>query len=159
MVVPKPQLLFIELRVSGKDRLICDIAEKFYELGNSILIYVEAHNQAYHLDQLLWTWKQESFVPHLYVQDDVSQPEEPVIISTQNPQSYNCDVLILHDPAKPETLADFRQIIDFAELYNKDKHQASRIRFKEARDSGLFELEFQKTGEFFRNMQQNTLKT
>lgn len=42
----------------------CRIAEKAYKLGHSIYIHSDDQTQARALDELLWCWRNSSFIPH-----------------------------------------------------------------------------------------------
>ncbi len=149
----KPQLIFIELKNPNKRKAVCEITEKLYLKGRRVIIYVKDEGEAEQLDRMLWVWKQESFVPHALSSGEETT-EEAVIISTQASTPTEFDTLILYDALPIENIQTFRQIIDFAELYQKERHQASRNRFKAARDSRLFELSFVKPGAFLnRNSQ------
>ncbi len=51
---------------SQKDsnQLVCQLCEKALEQNLSIFIYTESAEQAYLLDELLWTYKADSFIAH-----------------------------------------------------------------------------------------------
>lgn len=50
--------------VEQRHLFACRLAEKAYKLGNHIYIHSDDHAQANTLDQLLWSWRKGSFVPH-----------------------------------------------------------------------------------------------
>lgn len=65
--------------VNGRPLLACRLAEKAYSLGHRVYIHTASAEQARRIDDLLWTFRQGSFVPHnLYSanNDDTS----PVLI-------------------------------------------------------------------------------
>ena len=45
-------------------RAACRIMEKAWQQGHMVWLTAESERQAEQLDQLLWTFKQDSFVPH-----------------------------------------------------------------------------------------------
>jgi len=145
--VLKPQIFFIELAVSNKAKYVCDIAELLFNKNQQIHIYTEQLKDANLLDQLLWTWKQDSFIPHTRYHE---ANDEAVLIYTGRELCDKSDALILFDPVDSQDFVNYKYIIDFAETYDKKRLQASRLRFKEARDSSLYEIEFLKLGAFLR---------
>ena len=63
----------------GRERLACRLAEKAYGLGHKVYIHAASAEHARSLDDLLWTFRQGSFVPHrLYPPESGETP--PVLI-------------------------------------------------------------------------------
>lgn len=143
------QVVFIELSVPRKNRYICDITEKLYEQGKQVHIYASQKEAVLQLSRDLWAWKPDSFVPHgvYFGNEQHNLPDEPVMITSVLPEQA-AEVLILHDPLSPEKIQGYRQVVDFAELYEKQKHLDSRKRFKAFRDHGGFDVSFTKIGAF-----------
>ncbi len=141
----KTNVFFIELPNSNKLKFVCDITEFFYNQKHSLAIYVHDQKSAIQIDQLLWTWKQDSFIPH---SRSAEQDNTPVTIYTSGDEFIDTDILIQFDPIHPDKLPRFSYVIDFAELYDKTRLNDSRRRFKELRDSDNYEIEFLKLGAF-----------
>ena len=144
----KPKIIFIELAVARKTRYICDIAEKAYNSGLTVHIYCHNSSEAARIDQELWTWKQDAFVPHNQVANLDSNDCEPVLIGTDVDFPEKAEVLILFDPADKSCFKNYKYVVDFAETYAPDKLKDSRIRYKEIRDLPEFDLSFTKLGSF-----------
>jgi DNA polymerase IIIc chi subunit len=140
----KPIVLFIELKIASKNKYVCDITEKLFLNKISVNIYANAKNTL-QLDNLLWTWKQESFIPHV-VNDGQQHPNGHVIISTSEENLVAAQAVILHDPLPAEVLQNYRLIIDFAEIYHSDKKIESRKRYKALQESGNFDIHFTQLG-------------
>ncbi|RLD17113.1 hypothetical protein DRI50_00210 [candidate division KSB1 bacterium] len=143
------QVIFIELPIPRKNRYICDITEKLFEEGKAVHIYASQKENALQLSRDLWSWKPDSFIPHSVYFGSEQEPtaDEPVVIATKLPASP-ADVIILHDPLPAEQTKDYTMVIDFAEIYEKQKHIQSRQRFKTFRDTQGFEVKFTKIGAF-----------
>lgn len=95
----------------------CRLIEKAYRQGNDIYVHVENAKQAEQLDRLLWSFREDSFVPH-----------ELVNLQTQ----ANCPVLIGHNGSPPRLMSllvnlstsqpmFFSQFERVAELINNDE--------------------------------------
>ncbi len=147
------QVVFIELSVPRKNRYVCDITEKLFVQGKKIQIFAGRKDIVLQLSRDLWVWKPDSFIPHGVYFGGPDEPlfeEEPVVVTTKlMPQ--RSDVLILYDalPVDDE-LKGFDLIVDFAEIYEKQKHLESRKRYKAFRDAPGFEVQFSKIGAFLR---------
>lgn len=152
----KQKVYFIDLPVNNKPRYVCDITEKIYSSKLSCTIYCAAEQSAQLLDKLLWTWKQESFVPHtICPSTPISDTlPEPILITSKLPIEHQTDALILFDPPEDRTLfSSYRIIIDFAETYDEVKIKQSRKRYKDLLDSGEYELNYLKLSEFLKKTQ------
>ena len=77
------EVIFIILSGTNKNRLICDLAEKFYYAKKRVIISINDKEEAKNYDQLLWTWKQSSFIPHVFIDSIQDRPEEPVVITSK----------------------------------------------------------------------------
>jgi DNA polymerase III subunit chi len=138
-----PIVLFIELKIASKDKYVCEITEKLFQNNMSTVIFCSEN--ARQLDNLLWTWKQESFIPHC-ISNEAGSVNGQVLICTSDESLPGAEALILHDPLPIETLKNYKLIIDFAEIYHSDKKLESRRRFKELRDSNAFDIHFTQLG-------------
>lgn len=71
----------------------CRLAEKAWKLGHRIHAHVDGSAEAARLDDLLWTFRQGSFVPHELVAAG-STPAAPVTIGTDAAHAPPADLLI-----------------------------------------------------------------
>src|SRR3569832_2056639 len=53
----------------GRERLACRLADKAYRLGHEVYIHARDRQHAARLDELLWTFRAGSFVPHQRVDE------------------------------------------------------------------------------------------
>jgi DNA polymerase-3 subunit chi len=62
--------------------LVCKLAEKAVQTGQPCLIFCESSAQADFLDDLLWEFDDDAFIPHQIVglEDDEDQADTPVLI-------------------------------------------------------------------------------
>ena len=119
---------------SSRALLACRLAEKAYSLKNQIYIYTPDEKQTKEVDDLLWTYRAGSFVPH---QQHEAQDDQdcPVLIGhTEAPEGLN-QVLINLDTAVPLFFSRFERVV---EIVNQDEtqRQKARDRFKFYRDRG-----------------------
>ncbi len=68
---------------------VCRLVEKVYRKGHRILLHTDDDGQAAVVDDMLWTWRQGSFIPHeVYAGDTIT--DCPVVISDR--PEYDADV-------------------------------------------------------------------
>ena len=112
--------------------LACKLAEKAWRLENTIHIHTMSRQDAEHLDKLLWTFRDGSFVPH-----DLAggETEAPVTIGFGDDPIEPRDLLITLCDDIPPFAETFPRI---AELVTSDDscRAKSRGRYATYRDHG-----------------------
>ena len=137
--------------MQNKFRHVCDIIENFYDKKITVSVLVKDNKNASSLDRQLWVWKQESFIPHIVLNEYANQPEEPVIITTNESFPVVTEALVFFDPLQSSPLDQYKYIIDFAEVYHPENLRLSRERYKKLKTLGSYNLEFFKLGAFLKN--------
>lgn len=117
----------------------CRLAEKAYRLNNTVHIHTASREQAEVLDQLLWTFRDGSFVPHELLGVPGRHTDAPVTIGFEASEIGHRDLLINLTDEVPPGASSFPRV---AELVTSDEEsrQRSRTRFVHYRDLGV-ELE------------------
>ena len=141
------KVVFIVLNSAIKSRIVCDLAEKCYLDGKRLVIFSEKKETCTSLDAMLWTWKQQSFIPHKCLDSLNEAQSEPVVLTNNIISAAEYDTLMLHDPAPIEIICQFSNIIDFAEKYDTPALEKSRQRYKKYRDQN-YSIETLQPGEF-----------
>ena len=114
--------------------LACRLAEKAYQQGRRVHLQVDSEADARYMDQLLWTFRDGSFVPHgLAGQADPRRT--PVIIGHGETAGDQQEVLINLAAEVPPFFSRFERVAE-----TLDQEQASldagRRRFRFYRDRG-----------------------
>jgi DNA polymerase-3 subunit chi len=114
--------------------LACRIAEKAYNLSNNVYIHTDNPATAGKLDDLLWTFKQGSFIPHC-LSSAGEFAESGIVIGYGDLPAISPQVLINIGDKVPEFFTRFERI---AEIVAGDEHtrQVARERFKFYRERG-----------------------
>lgn len=93
------------------ERLAIRLIEKAYQHNHRILVYCETKDHAVHLDNLLWTYQDDSFIPH-HLQKEVLAHETPIQIAYDgNHDNFN-DILLNLTPTIPDFHTQFQRIIE-----------------------------------------------
>jgi DNA polymerase III subunit chi len=81
--------------------LVCELAKKAFEKGQSTLILARSFEQAEQLDEKLWEFDEAAFVPHQIAGDD-DDAITPVLIAPPDAQAADRTLVInLRDDCAP----------------------------------------------------------
>lgn len=119
---------------SPQERFACFMTHKAWQQGNTIYIHTVSRELAETLDDLLWTFKDISFIPH-EIMGKKPVCNEPVIIGWQDkpPEQYQVMINLTQDV--PTCAEMFARIIEIVAGNNTDRQQA-RNRYRDYRDRG-----------------------
>jgi DNA polymerase-3 subunit chi len=112
----------------------CRLADKAYRLGHRVYIHAESSQQTRLLDDMLWTFQQNSFIPHALLGDD-SEAKPPVQLGHDAEPDASHQVLINLAPEVPLFFSRFERV---AELVNSDAtlRQQGRSRYSFYKERG-----------------------
>ena len=113
----------------------CRLLEKAYLKKHQVFVYCAHQQDAEHLDELLWTFKPDSFSPH-HIQGEGPEPPPPIQIGySQEPRGFN-DILFNLSPTIPTFMTRFKRIIEIVSADEAAK-TISRDHFREYRKKGF----------------------
>ncbi len=115
----------------------CRLAEKAYQQGNRILIKTDNADESRMIDDLLWLFKKDNFLPHA-VSGTMNSEEQAILISHEAEATDDFQLLINIS----STIAENNQFEQIAEILNQEpaRKQIGRQHYKFYKDSG-FELQ------------------
>ncbi|WP_333687737.1 DNA polymerase III subunit chi [Methylococcus capsulatus] len=113
----------------------CRLTEKAYRQGHTVFLVTDTDDEAAQLDDMLWTFRQGSFVPHRAVTGHTAAGPCPVAVGREPPVGFD-DVMINLGSAVPEAFRRFRRVI---ELVGPDDaaRALKREHFRHYRSEGL----------------------
>lgn len=114
--------------------LTCRLVERIYGTGQRSFIQVPDREQARHLDRLLWTFRQQSFLPH-GLENDSDHEFTPILIGHGEDPGEENQVLINLSLEVPTFFERFKRL---CELVDQDPNvrAAGRKRYVYYRDRG-----------------------
>ncbi len=112
---------------TNRELAACRLCEKAWQQGMQIYIQADSESQALQLDELLWTFRDGSFLPHCLTTDSVAGAT-PVIIGWNSEPQQARQVLINLAQAVPSFYTRFERL---AEIVNQEDRvrNAGRERF------------------------------
>jgi len=121
--------------LSGKhNRLgfVSKMAEQIYRQRHKLHIHTTDPSMSGQIDNLLWTYRDISFVPHEQLQDVV--PGAPVTISHQQ-EPPNHEILINLATDVPDFFSRFERVVEIIDTEDSQRRQG-RVRYQYYRDRG-----------------------
>ena len=119
---------------NGRALLACRLADKAYGLGHTVYLFTASEARAAALDDLLWTFRQDSFVPHERY-PLVGEEGSPVLVGTVAPATVEAQVLINLADALPEGFERYERVVELVDQHPEVLAQ-SRERFRQYREQG-----------------------
>jgi DNA polymerase-3 subunit chi len=118
----------------ARARFACRLAEKVWQQGNRVYIHTDGAEQSRRLDELLWTFRAGSFVPHS-LDEDASADTTPIHIGHGSEPQHHDQVLINLAAEVPLFFSRFERV---AEVVDQDEQgrREGRERFRFYRDRG-----------------------
>ncbi|MCK5918321.1 MAG: DNA polymerase III subunit chi [Cocleimonas sp.] len=102
----------------GRLLLACHLVDKARQRDMQIHIHTDGYNTTKQMDEMLWTWNETSFIPHI---SDISTElnealQEPVTIGSSYQPTNNCDYLVNLSNQRPEF---FSRYLKMAEIIDQ----------------------------------------
>ena len=119
---------------NGRLMLACRLAEKAFLRGHRVYIHAPSKIQAIQLDELLWTFRAGSFVPHS-LHGSNQDAAVPILIGYQEDIPNEDDVLINLSSTIPTFFEQFQRIVELVGEEQEQRAQA-RERYRFYRDRG-----------------------
>ena len=117
----------------------CRIAEKAFKLGHSIYIHCDNQTQAKALDELMWSWRASSFMPHqLESTATDSKAADMITIGFEQGQGSSAQLnglLINLSHQVPEFFSRFERVTEIVEQ-SPAVTESSRNNYRFYRDRG-----------------------
>ena len=121
---------------AGGDRyqLACRIAEKALAAGHRIVLHSDRDDEQAHIDRLLWTQRDSSFIPHGRIGRDEAETN-PILIGDGAVAVEEHGVLINLGQEVPTFFGRFERLVECID-HDADVKQAGRERFRYYREHG-----------------------
>jgi len=128
---------FYHLQKSTLEQTLPKLCEKAYSTGKHIKIMVGNSERVEFINSLLWTYSEESFLPHGSKKDGFAE-EQPIFISDDETNENNASFLILVDGAKPAVslLENYERVMNIFDGNDDTALNDARAYWKEIKDFG-----------------------
>lgn len=125
---------FYILETGSREHTACKLVEKAYNLGHRVYVHTASDEQARHVDELLWTFRDGSFLPHEQYRHG-QETASPILVGAVAAPDTDSEVLINLAPDVPLFFSRFLRVAEVIGIQEEDKQQG-RERFRFYRDRG-----------------------
>ncbi|WP_218813876.1 DNA polymerase III subunit chi [Rickettsiella endosymbiont of Dermanyssus gallinae] len=127
-----PNVDFYLLNTASKQdsyRFLCRLVEKAYQQQNHAYIHTSSLEEAQCLDDLLWTFRDISFIPHQIGETSDALFPPSILIGTDKPKQQSADILFNLTQEAPPFFSQFSRIIEVV-CEEKDHKIQARKKYK-----------------------------
>ena len=139
-----PEWWFYHLSRTTLERAVGPLLEKCLERGWRVLAVSEDATRRGALDEALWTYDDQSFLPHGQSEAEGLDPAaQPILISASTDNQNEAAVALLMDGTDLPVDAPFTRCMVMFDDGDSATRQKAREQFKAAKDAGLSARYFQ----------------
>jgi DNA polymerase III subunit chi len=117
-------------------KFACRIVDKAFGAEQRVLVWLDDAAAVQLFDDLLWTFAQDSFIPHEPVGAESNWEDSPVLLSCGATPPAGAQVLINLSAGVPAAAQGSARVIEIIDA-DPARRQAGRARFKQYRELGV----------------------
>lgn len=123
---------FYHLQKAPLEHVLPKLCEKAYATGKRIKILLGNDERVEFINSLLWTYAEDSFLPHGSKKDGFVE-SQPIFISTSEENENQAHLLILADGATPslDVLSQYERILNIFDGNDENALNRARAYWKE----------------------------
>ena len=135
------EMRFYHLQRSSLERALPALVHAAYQQNNRILVQVPDPKEAERLTEVLWSYDEQSFLPH-GTKADGDPGDQPIFLTSEHENANNANVVVLTQGTSRDDLSDFEMCCDMFDGNHEETLQAARARWKSFKDEGKFDLSY-----------------
>lgn len=130
------EVWFYHLERTALDQALPELLEKTLARGWRALVRSPVAERIEHLDGWLWSWRDDSFLPHGLAGEPHAQ-RQPVLLTTGSANDNGAQALFLIDGAEAADLAGYTRCLILFDGREEAAVQAARNQWKKLKAQGL----------------------
>ena len=131
-----PEILFFHLQSRPLEQVLPTILDRALSRGQKVVVEVSSQERLQVLDDHLWTYSDESFLPHVTAME-ADAATNPVVLTTSGHNPNAATVRICADGVRiPDALADYERVVLIFDGDDLDALAAAREDWKKVRAAG-----------------------
>lgn len=112
----------------------CRLIEKAYRNQHRIYVHTENQNDAHFMDELLWTYKEDSFLPH-HILGEGPEPAPPIQIGVDQVPAKQRDIMLNLGNKVPSFFTQFSRILEIVP-HDTEAQTVAREKYRHYRSCG-----------------------
>lgn len=129
------EVLFYHLEHQPLERVLPSLVERTLERGWRAVVQAGSEERVEALDTLLWTYREESFLPH-GTRRDGNAPEQPIYLTVGEENPNGSQVRFLVDGADTADLGGYTRIVYLFDGRDSGAVAKAREQWKGAKGAG-----------------------
>jgi DNA polymerase-3 subunit chi len=126
---------FYHLRTMPLERALPRLLERALAEGRRVVVMAGSEERVGHLDGVLWTYDEASFLPHGAARGGQAD-QQPIWLTSRDENPNGAVFLMLVDGARSSRLGEFARVFDVFDGADAAAVAAARLRWAEARGAG-----------------------
>lgn len=144
MTPQPPEVLFYHLERATLEQVLPSLLEKTLERGWRAVVQFGTAEQLEMLDEALWTFKPDSFLPHGAARDG-NADRQPIYLTDGVDTPNGATVRFLVDGADPAAYEGFTRMVFMFDGNNSDAVAQARAQWKAAKAAGCMATYWQQS--------------
>ena len=130
------EVWFYHLERTGLEQALPELLEKTLRRGWKALVRVREPERLQHLDGWLWTYRDDSFLPHA-PDDEAGAARQPILLTTGFDNANHADALFLVDGAEPGELAGYARCVVLFDGADEAQLAVARAQWSAVKATGV----------------------
>ena len=139
------EVLFYHLERMPLERVLPELLEKCLERQWKAVVQVGSEERCEALDGQLWTYRDDTFLPHGTARDGPGQ-RQPVWLTTGDDNPNGAEVRFLTDGAEPSDIGSYRRVVVIFDGNDPDALDQARALWKAVKADG-YDVTYWQQGE------------
>lgn len=110
------------------------LLEKALHTGKTVVVKCPNVERMQRIDEALWAYKEESFLPH-GTPDDGFKENQPIYLTTEDENPNNAEILVMVSGATSDDFSSYERVLDMFEASDIQK-QSARERWADLKNKG-----------------------
>lgn len=132
---PKPEIWFYHLERSSLEQVLPGLLEKTLQRGWRALIHSEQAHRLDDMDEHLWTYRPDSFLPHGLASGDFAQ-RQPILLSESAENLNAAQALFILDQTELGPTEGYERCFILFDGRNETSLQHARQRWRSLKSAG-----------------------
>lgn len=122
--------------IEERDEFACKLIEKIYRSGFYCYVLTDNVEQSKQIDDLLWTFRASSFIPHQQYKGELPIIDEVILVGHFQPPDRWQHTLINLSAQCPNQFTYIERILEILDG-NEATKEKGRIRYRQYQESGI----------------------
>ena len=136
MASDSAEVWFYHLERTSLDQALPELLEKTLARGWRAVVRATSRDRLEHLDGWLWSWRDDSFLPH-GLEEEPGAERQPIVLTTGERNPNGAQALFLLDGAEPGPLEGYERCVILFDGRDEAALSAARERWTALKRSGV----------------------